>query len=224
VNNPPHIAIIMDGNGRWAQTRGKTRAVGHQKGADNIRTILKHCRHIGIKHITLYAFSTENWQRPKLEVQFLMKLLEKYLKLELDLYIQNDIKFDTIGDISVFSDTIQQLIQATKDQTVHCSGMTQTLALNYGAKDEMIRAIKQIKNRQNITEKEFEKLLDTKRLPPVDMLVRTGGECRVSNFLLWQIAYAEIYFCDTLWPEFTPHELDIMIEKFTQTKRRYGGL
>ncbi len=214
----------MDGNGRWAETQNKPRTYGHQKGAQNIRTILKHCRRIGIKHITLYAFSTENWQRPKLEVQFLLKLLEKYLKLELPQYLQNNIKFTTIGDVSLFSKTIQNLIQQTKDSTAHCDGMTQTLALNYGAKDEIIRAIKNIKDTKNINEKSFANLLDTKELPDIDMLIRTGGEHRVSNFLLWQIAYVEIFFCETMWPDFTTNELDDMIHKFTHTHRTYGGL
>jgi len=223
VNNTPHIAIIMDGNGRWAKNKQKQRTFGHQKGAQNVRFVLKHCRKIGIKYLTLYAFSTENWTRPKLEVEFLLKLLEKYLKQELNLYIQNNIKFDTIGDISIFPKKLQNLIKTTKEKTYHCDGMTQVLALNYGAKDEIIRAIKKLKDKQNINEKIFAKFLDTKDLPDIDMLIRTGGEHRVSNFLLWQISYAEIFFSDTMWPDFTTSELDDMITKFKEKHRRYGG-
>jgi undecaprenyl diphosphate synthase len=215
----------MDGNGRWAKNRNQQRIKGHEKGAEVVRNITTHCSNIGLKYLTLYAFSTENWNRPKLEVEFLMKLLDNWLKKELPIYLENNVKFETIGDISKFSKSLQKRISDTKEKTAHCTGLTQILALNYGAKDEITRAIKaMIENNQEITEKNIEKNLDTKDIPMVDLMIRTSGECRVSNFMLWQIAYAEMYFSDTLWPDFTPKELDTIIEEFKNRDRRFGGV
>jgi undecaprenyl diphosphate synthase len=215
----------MDGNGRWAKNRNQQRIKGHEKGAEVVRNITTHCSNIGLKYLTLYAFSTENWNRPKLEVEFLMKLLDNWLKKELPIYLENNVKFETIGDISKFSKSLQKRISDTKEKTAHCTGLTQILALNYGAKDEITRAIKaMIENNQEITQENIEKNLDTKDIPMVDLMIRTSGECRVSNFMLWQIAYAEMYFSDTLWPDFTPKELDTIIEEFKNRDRRFGGV
>jgi undecaprenyl diphosphate synthase len=222
---PKHIAIIMDGNGRWAKERELKRTAGHEEGAKVVRDITIHCSNIGIKYLTLYAFSTENWDRPKLEVQFLMKLLERYFKSELPIYLKNNVKFKAIGDISKFSTSLQNIIKDTQNKTSHCTGLTQILALNYGSRDEITRALKKlIKNNMSITQDNIEACLDTSGMPDVDLLIRTSGEIRVSNYLLWQIAYAEMFFTSTYWPEFTTNELDDIISDFNKRERRFGGI
>jgi undecaprenyl diphosphate synthase len=220
-----HIAMIMDGNGRWAKERGLKRTAGHEEGAKTVRTITEYCASIDIKYLTLYAFSTENWERPKLEVEFLMKLLEKYLKNELEVYLKNNIRFKAIGDLTRFSKTLQSRIKKTEDETSKCTGLTQVLALNYGSKNEIIRAIKKL-NAQNleVTEENLESCLDTAGIPAVDILIRTSGEVRLSNYLLWQNAYAEMFFTQTYWPDFTPAELDDIISDFSKRERRFGGI
>jgi len=228
VNNqniPQHIAIIMDGNGRWAKEQGLKRTAGHEEGAKVVRQITEHCAKIGVKYLTLYAFSTENWSRPKLEVEFLMKLLEKYLKSEKEVYLKNNIRFKAIGDISKFSNSLQKTIRQVEEETQNGSAMTQILALNYGSRDEITRAVqKLIQKKLEITEKNIESCLDTVGIPDVDLLIRTSGEVRISNYLLWQIAYAEMFFTDTYWPEFTTHELDDIISDFHKRERRFGGV
>lgn len=220
-----HIAIIMDGNGRWAKQRGLSRTEGHKRGAEVVREITTHCAKIGIKYLTLYAFSTENWKRPKTEVDFLMRLLGKYLDSELETYLNNDIRFETIGDITKLSNSLQKRIQNLKEKTRECKKMTQVLAINYGSKDEIKRAFLRIlQNNSPITEESIESTLDTNFMPPVDMLIRTGGEKRLSNFLLWQVAYAELFFTDTMFPDFSSIELDFMIQEFERRQRRFGGL
>ena len=222
---PQHIAIIMDGNGRWAKERGLKRTVGHEQGAKTVRTITTHCNNIGIQYLTLYAFSTENWTRPKLEVEFLMKLLERYLKQELDIYLENNVRFKAIGDLSKFSNTLQKVIHATEEKTKHCTGLTQVLALNYGSRDEIVRAVKKLEaQRLEVNEKNINACLDTYGMPDVDMLIRTSGEVRLSNYLLWQNAYAEMFFIQTYWPEFTPNELDDLVSDFSLRERRFGGI
>jgi len=224
-NLPNHIAIIMDGNGRWAKQRNFKRASGHEKGAKVVRDITIHCSNIGIEYLTLYAFSTENWSRPKLEVEFLMKLLERYFKSELPIYLENNIKFKAIGDLSKFSKKLQHIIKDTETKTANCTGLTQILALNYGSRNEIVRAIKNInENNIEITEQSISDALDTANIPDIDMLIRTGGEVRVSNFLLWQIAYAEMFFISSYWPEFTAFELDNIILDFNKRERRFGGI
>jgi undecaprenyl diphosphate synthase len=215
----------MDGNGRWAKERNLKRTAGHEQGAETVRKITEHCAQIGIKYLTLYAFSTENWSRPKLEVEYLMKLLEKYLKSELDIYLKNNIKFKAIGDISKFSKKLQQTIKDVQNKTAKATGLTQILALNYGSRDEITRAVKKL-NEQNldITEENIQSCLDTDGIPDVDILIRTSGEVRISNFLLWQIAYAEMYFTQTYWPEFTANELDDILLDFGNRERRFGGI
>jgi undecaprenyl diphosphate synthase len=219
-----HLAIIMDGNGRWAKQRGLPRTKGHQKGVEVVREITTYCaKNPEIDTLTLYAFSTENWKRPKGEVEFLMKLLDKYLKKELNTYLQNDIKFEVIGDISKFSPSLQKRILTTKEATKNNKSLTQVLALNYGSKDEITRAIKRVlQKKEEITPENIQKNLDMPR--DVDLLIRTSGEMRVSNFLLWQIAYAEMFFTKTLWPDFTSEELDKILKEFKKRERRFGGI
>ncbi|MEA3353050.1 MAG: di-trans,poly-cis-decaprenylcistransferase [Campylobacterota bacterium] len=220
---PQHIAIIMDGNGRWAKQKGLKRTAGHEEGAKTVREITTFCSNLGIKYLTLYAFSTENWNRPKLEIEFLMKLLKRYFEKELDTYLKNNIRFQYIGDISKFSKELQKTIQNTVNKTKHLTGMIQTIALNYGSRDEMVRAVKAIKNEGiDISEENISKNLDTSGFPDVDLLVRTSGEIRLSNFLLWQSAYAELHFTKTLWPDFKTEELEDIIDSYIKRERRYG--
>lgn len=261
-----HLAIIMDGNGRWAQARALPRTEGHKMGAKVIRKITTWCVQNHINFLTLYAFSAENWQRPKSEVSFLMKLLEKYLKNEEKTYIENNIKFKAIGDISAFSGKLQNLIFALEEKTAQNTALTQILALNYGSKDEIARAILKTINaldsaiyapkftesrgnsirfcdfaesrvdsaplrdfaessltKETITQL-FENSLDTAGIPPVDLMIRTGGELRLSNFLLYQCAYAELFFSKTLFPNFGVSELGKIIADFKARNRRFGGL
>jgi len=224
MNKARHIAIIMDGNGRWAELQGKKRVKGHEMGAKVVKEITTYCSdNPDIERLTLYAFSTENWKRPRLEVEFLMKLLDNYLKKELEVYLQNNVRFEPIGDIRAFSKKLQTTIKDVKEKTAHCDGLVQSLALNYGSHNEMLRAINSIKDcDEDITEQMLSNALDCKH--NVDLLIRTGGDKRLSNFLLWQSAYAELFFCDTLWPDFTPNELEKIIKKFTKIERRFGGL
>ena len=223
-NQIRHIAIIMDGNGRWAEAQGKKRVKGHEKGAEVVRDITTFCsNHEEIERLTLYAFSTENWKRPKYEVDFLMKLLDNWLKKELPIYLANDIRFKAIGDISGFSSKLQNTIKNIEEKTLTCKGLTQSLALNYGSKNEVIRAVNSlIEQKIEVTEASLEYALDTSM--PVDILIRSGGDHRLSNFLLWQSAYAELFFTETLWPDFTPDELQSILENFKKIERRFGGL
>jgi undecaprenyl diphosphate synthase len=224
-NSIKHIAIIMDGNGRWAKEKGLNRTAGHEAGAKTVRDITIHCSNIGVKYLTLYAFSTENWTRPKLEVAFLMKLLEKYFISELSVYLENNVKFKAIGDLSRFSKKLQGIIKDTQDKTSSCTGLTQILALNYGSKDEIVRAVKKLQDKNlEVTEENINNHLDTGDIDAVDLLIRTSGEVRVSNYLLWQIAYAEMSFTKTYWPEFTSYELDDIIDDFNKRERRFGGI
>ena len=225
VRMPVHIAMIMDGNGRWAKERGLKRTAGHKKGAEVVREITTYCAKIEIKYLTLYAFSTENWKRPKLEVEYLMKLLDKYLKDELKVYLENNIKFRAIGDLSKFSKALQTRILNTQEATSSCTGLTQVLALNYGSKDEIVRAVKRLNEKGlEVTEENIESCLDTAGIPPVDIMIRTSGEVRLSNYLLWQNAYAEMFFTQTYWPDFTQGELDDIISDFSRRERRFGAI
>jgi undecaprenyl diphosphate synthase len=223
-----HLSIIMDGNGRWAKAKGLNRTEGHKKGAQVVKEITTFCANNDkINYLSLYAFSTENWKRPKYEVEFLMKLLDNWLKKELDTYLENEVRFEVIGDISKFSDKLQKRIEITREKTKNFTKLTQVLALNYGGRDEITRAVKKLCNeKKEITEENINRYLDTSihNIPDVDLLIRTSGEIRVSNFLLWQIAYAEMFFTKTLWPDFTPQELEKIIEDFEKRERRYGGI
>jgi undecaprenyl diphosphate synthase len=223
-NQPRHIAIIMDGNGRWAEAQGKSRTYGHERGAETVRAITTYCaQHKEIDRLTLYAFSTENWKRPKIEVEFLMKLLEKYLKNERATYLKNNIRFEPIGDLSIFSKSLRAVIDDVQKATQGCNGLVQCLALNYGGCDEIVRAANTLCQRgELISVDTLNAQLDCSQ--DVDLLIRTGGDQRLSNFLLWQSAYAELFFTKTLWPEFTADELEAIIKKFKTVERRFGGL
>ncbi|MDX1296109.1 MAG: di-trans,poly-cis-decaprenylcistransferase [Sulfurimonadaceae bacterium] len=223
-NIAQHVAIIMDGNGRWAEARGLKRIKGHEKGADAVRAVTEFCAaQDNIKRLTLYTFSTENWKRPKLEVEFLMKMLERYLRDELPTYLKNNIRFEPVGDLSRFSASLQKTIEEVRTKTAHCDGLTQSLALNYGSKDEIVRAVNRlITEGKSIDEEAISEALDCPC--DIDLLIRTGGDHRLSNFLLWQAAYAELFFTDTLWPDFDADELKKIIGEFTTIERRFGGL
>jgi undecaprenyl diphosphate synthase len=216
----------MDGNGRWAQKRGLPRVKGHERGAEVVREITTYCaNHPEVKVLTLYAFSTENWKRPKMEVDFLMKLLDRYLKNELPIYQKEDVRFETIGDLTPFSEKLKKRIKKTKEATKNNKKLIQVLALNYGGRDEIVRAANRAcKTGIKLTEDNFDDFLDTSGLGEVDILLRTGGEKRLSNFLLWRAAYAELFFVDTLWPDFTSEELKKIINEFKKRERRFGGI
>jgi undecaprenyl diphosphate synthase len=224
-NQLQHLAIIMDGNGRWAKQRGLARTKGHEKGAEVVREITTFCSNIDeIKTLTLYAFSTENWKRPKMEVNFLMKLLEKYLNNELETYMQNGVRFETIGNLEPFSKGLKKAIKNLKEATKNNSKLTQIIALNYGAQDEIVRAVNSlISSKQEVTIDSLSSALDTP-YSDVDLLIRTSGELRLSNYLLWQIAYSELYFSNTLWPDFTPNELEEIIKNYKTRERKFGGI
>lgn len=233
-----HIAIIMDGNGRWAQNQGKNRTFGHKQGVKTVREITKYCASKNIPFLTLYAFSTENWLRPQQEVDFLMHLLERYLKSELKVYQEHNIRFVAIGDISVLKPKLQKLIHTTQMITAKNTGLTQLLALNYGAKNELARCVLELyksgqldslskleqQDSLKAVECGIESHLDTKCAGEVDLLIRTGGEKRLSNFLLWQCAYAELFWTDTLFPDFSTKELEEIIACFFKRIRRFGGV
>ena len=229
-NLPKHLAIIMDGNGRWAKQKGMLRAFGHENGTKAVRTTVETCAKLGIENLTLYAFSTENWNRPKLEVDTLMKLLINSLKNELKTLTENNIKLNTIGNFEKLPASAQkelsQVISKTKDNT----RMTLTLALSYGSREEIVSAVKSISSivKNNIIsidaidESIINQHLYTQNLPDVDLLIRTSGEHRISNFLLWQIAYAEVYFTDVLWPDFREKDLYEAIISYQKRERRFG--
>jgi len=221
-----HIAIIMDGNGRWAQERGLKRVKGHEKGAETVRAITTFAsNHPEIEVLTLYAFSTENWKRPKMEIDFLMRLLNRYLKNETETYIKYQIRFETIGDLSRFSPALQKQIALMKEKTKNFKRLTQVLALNYGSQDEISRAAARLcREGGEISVETLSKEIESAKFGPVDILLRTGGDQRLSNFLLWQSAYAELFFTHTLWPDFTPEELESIIGEFKRRTRRFGGI
>ena len=216
----------MDGNGRWAKEQGLTRTKGHEAGAETIREITTYCAsHPNIETATFYAFSTENWKRPKLEVEFLMKLLDKYLKKELITYQEHGIRFQAIGDMSAFSKALQNRIKQTEEATKDNTNLRQVLALNYGGRAEITMAVNSLiqEGKKEITEEDISASLQTS-YTDIDILIRTSGEERISNFLLWQISYAEFYFTPTLWPDFTSKELNKILQNYTQRHRRFGGL
>jgi undecaprenyl diphosphate synthase len=225
---PEHIAIIMDGNGRWAQKRHMPRTVGHAKGAAGVRNLVQQCARKGVKCLTLFAFSTENWQRPADEVSTLMVLFVQYLEKEMKDLGAAGVRLKVIGDVSGFSDELQRRIKAAEAFTASNKLITLCVAANYGGRWDVVQAVKTWQaanpNRSvsELTEWELDQALSTSDMPEVDMLIRTGGEQRVSNFLLWQAAYAELYFTDTLWPEFDDQELDKALDWYAQRTRRFG--
>ncbi|MDY2842444.1 MAG: isoprenyl transferase [Treponema sp.] len=225
---PEHIAIIMDGNGRWAKKRGMPRTAGHKEGLTSAKKIVKAAAQLGIKYVTLYTFSTENWKRAQEEVGFLMNLIKSHLRAEFEFYKKNGIRIKQIGDLAGLPEDVQkEIINAEKD-TEHFSGTTCILAINYGGRDEIVRAVKKIINQnkksEEITEELISSSLDTGDVPAVDLLIRTGGEKRLSNFLLWQNAYAEFVFTATLWPDYNEEEFCKDIEEFQKRNRRFGGV
>ena len=229
-NLPQHIAIIMDGNGRWAKKQGMLRAFGHENGAKSVKTTVETCARLGVKNLTLYAFSTENWNRPKLEIDTLMKLLVSSLRKELKSLIDNNIRLNTIGNTDKLPKSIQKELAEVMTRTKDNSRMTLTVALSYGSREELTSAIKQISSKVKnniisidaIDEAIINEHLYTQNLPDVDLLIRTSGEHRISNFLLWQIAYAELYFTDVLWPDFTEEHLYEAIISYQKRERRFG--
>ena len=227
---PKHVAIIMDGNGRWAKLKGLLRTIGHESGAKSVRTTVKTCAELGIENLTLYAFSTENWNRPKLEVDTLMKLLVKSLKKELETFMKNDIALNAIGSLEKLPEPVYKELNSVIEATKNNKRMKLTLALSYGAREEIIHAVKEIASKvknnliseDNIDESIINKHLYTHNLPDVDLLIRTSGEQRISNFLLWQIAYAELYFTEVLWPDFTEDHLYQALLNYQNRERRFG--
>ena len=225
---PAHIAIIMDGNGRWAATRHLPRVRGHQAGVEAVRDAVESSARLGIRVLTLYAFSAENWKRPQLEVMTLMRLLKRYLKLELGTLLKNDIRFEVIGRLEGLSRDIQQELARARDATASCQGMLFNIALNYSGRAEIVdaarRAIELGLDPGSLDEQRFGELLYTAGQPDPDLLIRTSGELRVSNFLLWQIAYAEIHVTDVLWPDFRCRHLLEAVLDYQQRDRRFGGI
>lgn len=229
---PTHLAIIMDGNGRWAKKRGLPRTVGHTVGASNFRTITKYCSKIGIKYLTVYAFSTENWKRPKDEVSALMKLFKEYLEEALTDFMDENIKVIFLGNKKAFSNEIQDLIDKVEKESSVKNGMTLNIAMNYGGRDEIVRASKLLVSDvqkgiidiEDITEELFSSKLYTKDQPDPDLIIRPSGEHRISNFLLWQSAYSEYVIMNILWPDFKVENLESALDEYTLRNRRFGGI
>lgn len=225
---PEHIAVIMDGNGRWATERGKERSYGHQAGVETVRRITSECTRLGVKYLTLYTFSTENWNRPADEVAALMGLV--LTALEDELFMKNDVRFQMIGDIDRLPAVVQDKLQETIDHTANNKAMTMTIALSYSSRWEITRAVKNISTlvaegklkTEDITEELISRNMTTNFMPDPDLLIRTGGELRISNYLLWQIAYTELYFCDTYWPDFAEEDLHKAIASYQNRQRRFG--
>jgi undecaprenyl diphosphate synthase len=229
-NLPQHLAIIMDGNGRWAKKQGLIRALGHESGTKAVRQTVESCARLGIKNLTLYAFSTENWNRPKMEVDALMNILVNSLKKELPTLINNSIRLNTIGNIDMLPSKARKQLLDVIEQTKNNDKMVLTLALSYGSREELISAVKKISEKiktdqltiADISESTINEHLYTHDLPDVDLVIRTSGEQRISNFLLWQVAYAELYFTDVLWPDFREKDLHEAIISYQKRERRFG--
>lgn len=229
---PAHIAIILDGNGRWAKAKGMPRNYGHAQGSKNVERICEEAYRMGVKYLTVYAFSTENWNRPKDEVDALMKLLRNYMKTCLKTAAKNDMKVRVIGDKTGLDEDIRNRIAELEEATKDNGGLNFQIALNYGSRDEIVRAVRRVSEDvkegkvkpEDIDEKMFETYLDTHGIPDPDLMIRTSGELRLSNYLLWQLAYTEFYFTDIPWPDFTKEELSKAIEKYNRRDRRYGGV
>lgn len=229
---PAHIAIILDGNGRWAKAKGMPRNYGHAQGSKNVERICEEAYRMGVKYLTVYAFSTENWNRPKDEVDALMKLLRNYMKTCLKTAAKNDMKVRVIGDKTGLDEDIRNRIAELEEATKDNGGLNFQIALNYGSRDEIMRAVRRVSEDvkegkvkpEDIDEKMFETYLDTHGIPDPDLMIRTSGELRLSNYLLWQLAYTEFYFTDIPWPDFTKEELSKAIEQYNRRDRRYGGV
>jgi undecaprenyl diphosphate synthase len=218
-----HVAIIMDGNGRWAKKRRLPRALGHKRGVEAVREVVRAARNLELEALTLYAFSTENWRRPEDEISALMGLLKHFIISDLDEFAANGVRLKVLGDYKAFAPDIIELVEQALARTAGNSGTTLAVALNYGSQDEIARAAAAAAAKGPITPESIEAELDTADLPPLDLLIRTSGEVRLSNFLLWQAAYAEMWFTDVLWPDFTPRHLEEALDAFAKRERRYGG-
>jgi undecaprenyl diphosphate synthase len=224
---PKHIAIIMDGNGRWAKKRGKPRIFGHAKGVEAAERTIQHAKELGIPYVTLYAFSTENWKRPKQEVDFIMELLREYLKNNLERFKKEGIRIRFIGRRDRIPAETLYWMEKTEEETRNCGEITVFIAVDYGGRDEIVRAVNKLLSEQvgTVDQKTLREALDLPlEVPDPDLLIRTGGEMRISNFLLWYIAYTELYFTPTLWPDFDKEDLLKAIEEFSKRERRFGGL
>lgn len=229
---PQHIAIILDGNGRWAKAKGMPRNFGHVQGTKNVEQICEDAWNLGVKYLTVYAFSTENWKRNKREVDALMKLLRTYMKTRLKRAMETNMRVRVIGDLSMLSQDIQDSIYNIEEKTRENSGLNFIIAINYGSRDEIVRAVRKISQDavdgniepEAITEDAFAQYLDTAEIPDPDLMIRTSGEIRLSNYLLWQLAYTEFYFTDVLWPDFDVNELKKAIEFYNRRERRFGGV
>lgn len=227
-NFPQHVAIIMDGNGRWAKERGLPRYLGHKAGAESVREIIWASREVGIKYLTLYTFSLENWKRPEKEVNFLMKMLSKLIKEEVDSLIRNDVKLDFAGRIELLPKAVRDEIYEARERTSKCKGLNVFLAISYSGRAEIIDALRKIVKEGwdvfQLDEEEFKKYTYFPDVPDPDILIRTGGEMRISNFLLWHIAYSELFFTPTLWPDFRKEEFLKILEEYSKRERRFGGV
>lgn len=218
-----HVAIIMDGNGRWAKKRRLPRAVGHQRGVEAVRRMVRGAADFGLEALTIYAFSTENWRRPDEEISDLMSLMKKFIMSDLEEFVENNVQLKIIGDYKAFAPDVVELIEHALARTADNTGVMLAVALNYGSQDEIARAAAKAAAIGAITPEAIEAALDTAEMPPLDLLIRTSGEVRLSNFLLWQAAYAELYFVDVLWPDFTADHLKEALDAFAARERRYGG-
>jgi len=225
---PNHVGIIMDGNGRWAELRGLPRIEGHRRGVERSKEVIECAAELGLKSLTLYAFSTENWQRPSAEVTTLMKLLELYLKKELSRLMLDGIVFKTIGEIWRLPEDIQNVVRESEEKTSSNKGMVLVTALSYSGRNEIVRAVRKVLRSgtmpDELTEEVFSSYLDTAGLASPDLIIRTSGEKRISNFLLWQAAYAELYFTETLWPDFSKDEFLLAIQDYQRRERRFGAI
>lgn len=229
---PRHIAVIMDGNGRWAQKRGLPRTAGHKEGAETFRTIATQCKNLGLEYLTVYAFSTENWSRPKAEVEAIMSLLDRYLRESIETMARDQIRLRFLGDTSILSPSLRTLIAETDELTRHITGFQANICLNYGGRDELVRAARAFaqdcvdgkRKPEDLTEADFPSYFWSSGIPDPELLIRPGGELRLSNFLLWQCAYSEIYVTDTLWPDFDSDALDRALAWYRSRDRRFGGL
>lgn len=232
MNIPQHVAIILDGNGRWAKAKGMPRNYGHAQGSKNVEKVCEEAWRMGIKYLTVYAFSTENWNRPQEEVNALMKLLRNYMKTCLKTAAKNDMKVRVIGDITKLDEDIQKRILELEEATKNNGGLNFQIAINYGSRDEITRAVRTLAEDvkegklmpKEVNEACIERYLDTHDIPDPDLLIRTSGEQRLSNYLLWQLAYTEFYFTDVPWPDFSKQELEKAIEQYNRRDRRYGGV
>lgn len=228
---PVHVGVIMDGNGRWAKKRGLPRKLGHREGAKNFRTITRHAKAVGVQYITFYAFSTENWKRPKDEVDAIMELFEKYLDEVRD-FVEENIRIRFIGDRSALSENLQRKMASVEEDSKDFTAMTLVLAINYGGRDEICHAVKAIARKvkegtldpEDITQDMIEANLYTEEIPPLDLVIRPSGEQRLSNFMIWQAAYAEFYYTNILWPDFKNEDFDRAVLAYSERNRRFGGV